>query len=224
MVLPSPGNSYRDALYTHLFDSLVCNLILLKENSGNSPARHWDSLVGKQIEAVALQNGYRSHRRNSPAPQLYVIGFGSASIDRLASFISGLGENFLLEECAFLAEGYDGEATMLSKASPVTDPKLNTVLSRYGIKPRGRDSFILREQQYDNLREINSPSDHQNKLDIMDCLVRRERDYFLPLIVEEQKWYKRMIFLASTFHIASPTLPTQLNNKGIRYAFFVPRY
>ncbi|GEM_PF-6868959 len=223
MVLTTPGNDYRDAVYRNLFDNLVSNLASLKEPS-SSPERHWDSMIGQQFEEIALQNGYRSYRRNTTAPQLYVIGFGSASLDKWVSFLSGLGENFLLEQWAFLAEGYDGEATMLSKASPVTDPKLNAVLNRYGIKPRGRDSFTLREQQYKNLREMNTPSDHQKILETMDCLTRRERNYFAPLITEEQKQGKPMIFLTSMFHLASPTFPIQLNNKGIQYAFFVPRY
>lgn len=224
MVLKTPEkNSYRDAVYKHLFNDIQKSLAYFKEAS--RPQKHlWDSEITKEIDEIAVENRYRLYRRNTTVPELYVVGYEQDSIDCTVSFLSGLGENSILQQCAFLAEGYDDEAAMLSKASPVTNPKLNAVLSKYNIKPRGNDLFILRERQYQDLSDGNLPNDAKKVLEIMDCLVQRERDYFLPFILKNKKKIKPMIFLTNMVHVASSTLSTTLNNKEVRYAFFVPNF
>ncbi|HLD39813.1 MAG TPA: hypothetical protein VJB13_01605 [Candidatus Nanoarchaeia archaeon] len=223
MVLTTPGNDYRDAVYKKLFNHIQSSLAHLSEAS-YSREYFWDSEIAQKTDEIATKNKYRLSRRSTPAPALFVIGYQQNSPDHTLAFLSELGENSILEQCVFLAEGYDQEAAMLSKIAPVTNNHFNTLFRKCNLKPRGRDSFPLRERQYKNFADQNLRHNEKKLLETVDCLVRRERDHFLPSFLEEEKQGKPMIFLANIIHLASATLPTQLSNNGIGYAFFVPRY
>ena len=221
-MLKTSGNSYRDVLYRQLFNHIQNSLTYLKEAS--EPQEHlWDSEMAYRVDEIARKKGYRLSRRNTTVPELFIVGYEQDSMDKTISFLSGLGENSILQQCIFLAEGYDGEAAMLSKTNPVTNSKLNTIFSKYQIKPRGKDSFPLRERQYTNLGDRNLQHDEEKLLETIDCIVQRERDYFLPSFIEEKKQGKPILFLANMVHLAS-YLQTILNNHQLKYAFFVPRY
>ena len=218
------GNAYRDQCYSNLFKHIQDSRAALEELHASPQVSLWDSETAACIDTAAVQNGYRSYRRITTKPELYVVGYEQASLDNMAAFFSTLGEKDILEQCAVLSEGYDGEAVMISKARPVTNRKLNAVFERYDVVPQGKDSFLLRERQYKSLQEIAQSQHAAEKkvLEAMGCLVKREKDYFVPAILEQKNKGKSVIFLTNLVHVLSSTFPIALNNKEIKYAFFVP--
>lgn len=185
----------------------------------------WDSETAARLDDLASGNKHRIFRNNSLHPDVFIIGYQLDSLDKTASYLEAIARKGLFQECAFLVEGYDNEAPMISKTSPVTNPKLNSLYQKYRIKPRGRDSFSLREEQYAKFKEIMEDVENPNvPLKIqqtMACLLQREREYFVPAIVEHAQ-EKPVIFLTTMVHALSFHLPQLIKNKGFRYAVFVP--
>lgn len=229
---PLSKNSYRDQMYIRLFNNICFNKNLLEQTSTPKTSL-WDSRIAARIDDAAGKNVYRSYRKNSTAPEIYLIGYGRGCLDKKTiPFLESLARQRIFEEGSFLAEGYIHEAVMLSRANPVTNAALNALYSRYKLRPRGNDHLELRERQYSCLQEItdlqrdqetNEEKIKEKVLEAMDCLVRRERDYFLPAIVEQKKKGKPAIFLTNLVHALSSNFPIVLNNNEVKYAVFVPR-
>ena len=229
---------FYDKLYRHIKNSRK-NLSLPRKEPVESP--NWGYEVSAEIDTLARQNGYRLFRhynwsweKDSTLPEVHVVGYEQTSMDKTISFLEALALSGIFEECALLSEGYDGEAALLSRVRPVTNSRLNTLFSKYRIKLTGEDNFVLRERQYaalDDLEEIatlkTSKSEEEIRAKVhiaMKCLVKREKNYFLPAILKQKQQGKPIIFLANMVHAVSFALPQMLNNTGVKYAFFVPVY
>lgn len=223
-------NEYRDLVYIRLFNQIQSSRELLEEPVVSRKSL-WDSWTAKDIDDMAGKSEYRVYRKNSTVPDVYLIGYEQNSMGKTLSFLEALALQRIFERCTFLVDGYDGSAVMLSRANPVTNLSLNNFYRRYNITPSGNDSFTLREQQYKSLHNVAAlrkivPEDEkkirEKTLEAMDCLVRRERDYFMPGIVEQKEKGKPIIFLANMVHALSDKFPIVLQNNKVKYAFFVP--
>src|SRR3989344_667642 len=185
----------------------------------------WVYETSASIDAVAGQSGSRLYRNYSTIPNVHLIGYNHDSIDKTVSFLETLALQGTFEECAFLAEGFDEQAKQ-GKLAPLTNSQLRGLFKKYRLSPKGRDSSQLRERQYAFLDQINtakSEEERRAKVHLaMECLIRRERDYFVPAVLEEQD--RPIIFLTDMIHVLSFSLPQMLNNKNMKPAIFVPQY
>ncbi|MDP3698470.1 MAG: hypothetical protein Q8R47_02690 [Nanoarchaeota archaeon] len=190
----------------------------------------WGFEISAIIDTAAKQHEYGLYRENSSIPQIHLIGYELASLDKTVSFLEALAWKGIFEECTLFVEGYDNSASMLSRAKPVTNAKLNAIFNNYKLKPQGRDSFVLRERQYATLDEIadlreRSPRQLRTikkKVKVaMGGIVARQQDYFLPAFAEEER---PVIFLANTIHALSFgfCIPQMMQQK-VKYAVWVPR-
>ena len=227
---PEQRNKYRDARYFCIFQDIQVARKLLEQPPTNHKKYAWESELAASIDDLAEGNGYRVYRKNSTMPDLFFIGYEHLSKRETASFLQSLALKEMFRECAFLMEGYQ---------EGVTNLHFDHIFREYKIKPQGIDSFSLLDFQYKKLREIealqksmddpsqslstNKTKMNEKVLEAIDCLVKRERDYFVPAILEQKEKGKPVIFLASMTHALSTNLPIVLNNNGIRYALFVQK-
>ena len=188
------------------------------------------------LDTLAAQNQYRMYKTNSQTtsfiPDFFLIGFEPTFLDGTVSFLEALAGKDILQECAFVSEGYDGTALLFSRYTPVTNTKLNSFYRKHAITPSGRDSFELREQQYARFEEIKelmlaSPEKEteikEKVREAMACLLKRERGYFFPYLIEQHQQGKPVIFLTTIAHAVSFSLSNMLHSSGLEYAAFVPR-
>ena len=190
----------------------------------------WGFEISAIIDTAAKQHEYGLYRENSSIPQIHLIGYEQASMDKTVSFLETLAWKGIFEECAFFVEGYDKSAIMLSRAMPVTNAKLNTLFNNYKLKPQGHDSFVLRERQYatlDELADLREKSPRQLRTikkkmkAAIGCIVDRQWKYFLPAFAEEER---PVIFLANMVHALSFgfCIP-QMMQKDVKYAVWVEK-
>jgi hypothetical protein len=210
-----------------IFRQITTNKRILTKAVRSTEPTAWDSEIAACLDDLASGNEYRVFRKNSLHPDVFIIGYQLDSLDKTASYLEAMARKGIFVQCAFLAEGYDGIAPMLSRVSPATNSKLNSLYRKYRITPKGKDSFPLRELQYTTLREIEEDLQYIPALpgkikQAMDCFRQREQHYFLPCIAEHAA-RQPVIFLTTTAHALSFHLPQLIENKGFGYAVFVPR-
>jgi len=226
---PLPKNAVRDQRYIQIFNDIQRDKSYL-EHPADIQETTWDSEIATRIDYAGRGCSYRPGRRNSTAPEIFLLGYDETSIEKTLCFIESLALDGIFKDCSFLMEGYDGTAAMISWVNPVTNPRLNGLFNKYAIMPCGKDSCDLRESQYSNLQEVDrlqrSASDEQRikekVVEAMDNLVKREREYFLPAVVKEKEKGRPILFLANIVHALSSNFPIVLNNNGMKYAVFVP--
>ncbi len=212
-----PANAVRDKRYRQIFNDVIRNKSLLEQPIAPIEIP-WDSDLAAHIDEIARCNRYRLFRKNNLTPDFFLIGYNQESMDKTVSFLEALALQGIFETNSFLAEGYNGKAPLISQVNPVTNPRLNRVFATHQITPKGNDLYSLRENQY----KYFSSQNEDEVLAAIDCLVRRERDYFLPAILKEKEKQRPVLFLADVVHTLSSNFPIVLNNNGVTYAVWVP--